>query len=158
MVRDIEKGDTVEQLSIEILEDSIAVITEDEQDEEKLEDLITEEPDVDELEASLIHNEDTHLALDYQELFSYLTGSVKPYDFSMDSYMSYDAPEIDGDSGDFLNPGLDDELIAEILKAKKTKDQYGVEVYVNPMKKSLFDVWKLGNTAELKMRYDMIVL
>jgi hypothetical protein len=153
---DVQNRVSEERLSFEILEDSILVVTQDEG--EPLESLISDEEEQNELEESVVSVEDIAPALNYEGLFSYLTGSVKHYDFSAGSYMSYDSPNFEEPKDDFFNPRLDDELIEEVLRAKKTKDQYGVEVYVNPMKKSLFDVWKLGNTVELKMRYDMAML
>jgi hypothetical protein len=134
------------------------LVSDDDTDEVTLEDRISEGEEFIELEATVIHDEGGQEALDYQNLFNYLTGSVKHYDFSVGSYMSYDTPDCEEASDDFFNPEMNDELIDEILRAKKTMDMYGVEVYVNPMKKSLFDVWKLGNTVELRMRYDMIAL
>ena len=59
---------------------------------------------------------------------------------------------------DFFNPKFSQRMIFEVIRAAKIKNLYGLDPYVNPMKQSLFDGWKIGNPADNRMFYDMIMV
>ena len=140
-----------ERLVFAFIGDRISIV--DHAADQDLEAIVEE---LDDPALSPIEQETHEPQLDYGELFSYLSGSVKENDYSANTYARYDAAE--HASEDFFKPSFDDSLIDEVIRAKKTKDRYGVEVYINPMKQSLFDGWKQGNMVENHLRYDLIVV
>ncbi len=99
-------------------------------------------------------------SLDYSTLFNYLGDKVKQcYEYSGAADINVKRYVYDKEfDEDFFNPKFSIRMVFEILKAAKMQNTYGVEVYVNPMKKSLFDSWKSGNPKENKMFYDMIMI
>lgn len=94
---------------------------------------------------------------DYSRMFAYL-GELRAYSAYESSYAAYHSPVLSEHESeeDFFNPVFSDDLIDEIIRAKKIRDTYGIEVYVNPMKKGIFDIWKFANSGEVKLRYDLI--
>jgi hypothetical protein len=93
--------------------------------------------------------------MDYESMFSYLGKSAKLNDFECGSYFSYDKPQTVEEES-FFNPKMDMELVYEIVRAKKIRETLGVEVYVNPIKKSMFDDWKNGNFYENRQAWDLV--
>ena len=94
--------------------------------------------------------------LDYAELFRYLGAGVKKYaSYAVEEIKveKWEDPEQDED---FFNPKFTDRSIYQIIRAAKIRNLYGVEVYINPMKKSMFDDWKMGNVAINRVLYDMV--
>ena len=95
--------------------------------------------------------------VDYETLFQYLSNSVKQNDFSAGSYMSYDKP-VEIVANDIDHQKLNDFNIDKVVREAKLKNQYGIDNYVHPSVKAIFDMWKLCNNQENKLRYDLISL
>jgi hypothetical protein len=95
--------------------------------------------------------------IDYEVLFDYLADSVKENDFGYDSYVENQKPK-DFNFEDFQHPKLNDTTINDVLRAAKLKNNYGAEMYVHPSAKALFDMWKMCNDIEDKIRYDMLTI
>lgn len=159
-----KRGETLTAVAFLILKDRIKIIKKEdkkEPDEEidnkedSIDEIVTkEEGEMPRLERDLLYNISETKAVDYESLFSYLANSVKQNEFEHNSYFGYDRPA-GRMQEDFFNPKYDEETMREVIRAKKIKDMFGVEVYINPMKKSLFDVWKLGNGSQNKLLYDV---
>jgi len=96
-----------------------------------------------------------NVSTDYSQLFSYLGNSVKLAETEYNSYVGIHRTN-ETMREDFFNPKYSEDTMKEVLRAAKIKNTYGVEVYVNPLKKSMFDMWKLGNDSANKIMYDMI--
>ncbi|MFH0977731.1 MAG: hypothetical protein V1837_00370 [Candidatus Woesearchaeota archaeon] len=138
-------------ISFVIVGDKISLVIDSDDLEDKLEESLQDEISLEERAA---YEASEARAVDYEALFNYKS-TIKENDYSSNTYFIYDAPKATEDQ-DFFHPKFDDETINEILRAAKIRNQLGIEVYVNPMKKSLFDVWKLANSSDNKIRYDMV--
>jgi len=90
------------------------------------------------------------------QAYSYMK-NVRQQTYGAGGGFSVGAIELDiQHEDDFFNPKFDESLKREVIRAKKIKDVYGVEVYVSPIKKSLFEAWNSGHKLDNQVLYSMI--
>ncbi|MFH1510936.1 MAG: hypothetical protein ABIF10_04530 [Candidatus Woesearchaeota archaeon] len=120
-----------------------------------------EEDSIDELvpdttEEQLLLMQETTKSVDYSQLFLYL-GNLKDYDFSYNTFYGYgEGKDQRMEDEQTVTNKIDDSIIYKVLRASKLKNAYGLDTYIHPTHKALFDMWKMTNDIELKLRYDMI--
>ena len=91
----------------------------------------------------------------YSQTYSY-TKNVRQQAYGADG-LSVGKIELDiQHEDDFFNPKFDESLKREVIRAKKIKDFYGLEVYVSPIKKSLFEAWNSGHRLDNQILYSTI--